>query len=224
MLKRERWCGKCKASPPSSQDSWCNFCRALEALSALAKRKGVTPAHRLLAEDLVLAAGRQVEALFDLDKKSQSYVESLTQRLQGSSQGSKAPVSPHTAERSTTPKQASRPPLPRTKSSTPVKKEQSEEDSGEDSESEEPEADQRGKSRREASPVREAAPVSTPPKESGRRRRSRSRHRGRRGGAKHQQTFRALENPGIQLHKRSRLDRIVPEERGREEIRRRYGS
>ena len=210
-------CGKCKASPPSSTDSWCNLCRALEVLTALARRKGVTPAHRILAEDLVLATSRQVEALFDLDRKGQSQIESLTQKLQGRSQGSRPAVSPRTAERSTTPKLAARPQANRSTPSTPVKKEVSEKDSEEGSESgqkEEPEAPPRSERRR--SPVRAEQPSETAAPAATRRHRSRSRHRGRRGGSKHQQTFRTLTNPDLQLHRRaSRTDHIVPEQTGR---------
>ena len=226
MLRRDQVCGKCKASPPSSTDSWCNLCRALEVLTALARRKGVTPAHRILAEDLVLATSRQVEALFDLDRKGQSQIESLTQKLQGRSQGSRPAVSPRTAERSTTPKLAARPQANRSTPTTPVKKEVSEKDSEEGSESgqkEEPEAPPRSERRR--SPVREEQPSETAAPAATRRHRSRSRHRGRRGGSKHQQIFRTLTNPDLQLHRRaSRTDHIVPEQTGREEIRRRYGS
>ena len=206
-------CAKCRCAPPSREDSWCDFCRGVEALIALAWRRGITPGYRALAQELVVQTTRQVEAVFELDKRSRGYIESLTQRLTNK----KEPCQPEGAgvpEPGVAPKQSAKPPLPRN-SPRPVKNEApAEEDTS--SEEESPTAAREAKATSATEEGREAASAPSRPEREETRptgaeercRRSRSRNRGRRGGQRHQQKFRALEHPEKQFHRKLKAEPI----------------
>ena len=230
MSRQESVCGKCKAVAPCRDDSWCLLCRALQSVETLARRKGVTPAFRALAEETILQAGRQVEGIFNLDKQSRSYIDSLNQRLTTAAQRAKV-VSAEAARETLSAKAgATKPPLPRAKSAGEEKKEAFRPSSEEETATEEEDPEQKEEAS-SAKPPEEPSPSRGPKEPAGpppqrreeqredRRGRSRSRNRGRRGGRKHQQTFRALEDPKRKFHKKLQWQPI-PLERERERGRR----
>ena len=215
MSHRESLCGKCRATRPTTDDSWCQLCRALQRIEALARTRGITPGHRALAEETLLQAGRQIEGIFNLDKQTRGYIESLNQRLTAAAKKSKT-VTPEEVRESLSAKAAaSKPPLTRSAGATEEKKEVESPSSEEESISVEPPAkdsaeDKTGVKAEASSPcVAPREPAGPPPQkkeekreEKAERRRSRSRDRGRRGGVRHQQKFRALENPQKQFHQK----------------------
>ena len=57
-------CAKCRQSPPLAGDSWCSGCGAWEVLGKeLASRWTGAPGLKVIANDLVLSATREVRAL-----------------------------------------------------------------------------------------------------------------------------------------------------------------
>ena len=213
MPRNDSVCARCRVGVPGESDTWCNLCRATERLVSLAKRPKVTAAYRAFAEELVVQTTRQVEAVFELDSRSKGYIESLSQRL--SARSSTPAEAPKSAEIGATPKAATKPPLPRSPPSG-VKQEESASaarvseggasGSAVTGAGEEEPAEVEDK-KRDLTPLRRA-----PTSGSHQANRSRSRHRGRRGGQKHQQKFRALDNPSLRFHRKWQPEKICLKE------------
>ena len=224
MSRRDRLCDKCKSAPPCSSDSWCTLCRAIQSLETLARTRSVTPGFRVLAEEIVVQGGRQVQALFELDKRGRSYIDSLNQRLTSASKVKKE-VTEAEAKTTLTPKAAAaKPPLPRNspKKEEPKEPKQpssSDEESVTEDEAVEPSQASRPEPPTESSPRRGEQEPAGPAPVREEKPRSRSRHRGRRGGTKHQQRFRQLEEPDRKFHRRLQFEKI-PLERSRRDNRR----
>ena len=215
MSRRDSLCARCHCGRSAPDDTWCTFCRAVEVLTSLAKRKGITPAYRALAEELVVQSGRQVEAIFELDKRSRGYTDSLTQRLVAA-KAAKSPRDGTSEHLGATPKKESKPPLPR-QTAQVVKTESGEvagsSKSGEAPPSEPPEEFTAEDKKKDASPCRvPAEPAGPPPLRRQQEVRSRSRRRGRRAGQKHQQKFRVLEEPDRIFHSKLKTDKISLQE------------
>ena len=202
-MARSGLCAKCRKGQAAEGDSWCKLCTAVESLTSLARENWATVAYRKLAEDLLTDIVRNCRSLLVLDRRTRSLVDSYTNRKKPE----KTTVHPWQKEKQglqTAAKAGAKPPLERGSRQTEAKEEASERGAEEEDETEE---------------RREEAAASAPSSGSGRRRppepegpppdrpRSRSRHRGRRGGSKHQQTFRALQNPDLQFHRKDRRSR-----------------
>ena len=232
-------CNRCRSGLPSDGDTWCQLCSCASALSEAGKYRFQSLAHRALAEEIVLQASRQVQALVQLDRQVHSERTSLSDRLANTK--SRLEEVTNQVNRSAVPKSGGgRPPAPRSEP-PPVKAESGaagadskpageevdfgsesfEEESEEEVEAEEdpslaraaPEgASASAPAREPRSPSRPPLPRQPPKK------RKRSRSRGRRGGRKHSQQYRALQNPDLRFH---RPQKIEPIELGGDNRRRR---
>ena len=199
-------CRKCRSGLCAEGETWCRFCSSAAALSELARTRFTFPAHRGLAEEACYQATRIVRGLVDIDRATNSQVTSLNDRL-GNANKRLREVTVE-IDKSTAPKA-----LPsRPRESSAVKDEQKTKkgagseaaDFGSEESYEESEAEEETEPPRKDEevppppppPARSERPPepALPPRSEGRghRDRSRSRHRGRRGGEKHQQAFRAL--------------------------------
>ena len=210
-------CQKCRSGICREGDRWCQLCSCGSTLSELARVRFHFPSHRSLAEEVGYQAVRQIQALVDLDKHTNSQVVSLSDRLANSQRrlseaGELSTAAPKSAGRRPG-QESSRAPEregePRRDTEEEVKCE--EPDYGE--ESSEESSEEVAEERTERSPVAEEKPGGErasghdrppePPNPPGRRsaredrRRSRSRDRGRRGGARHQANYRALQDPNF---------------------------
>ena len=207
-------CRRCRTGLSRKGDSWCQFCSCASTLSKLAKTRFAFPAHRAFAEELIYQTVRQVQGVVDLDKQTNSQVTSLSDRLGNANK--KLNEVTCSINRSATPKRApSRPeeadkvksenkePAERHEEEPPDfgSAESYEESSEEEIEPKETEVREEVE-RKEFQPALsgDAAPPEPllPPrsdKARGHRERSRSRNRGRRGGSKHPQRFRGLQDP-----------------------------
>eukprot|EP00435_Cladocopium_sp_Y103_P048995 s280_g14.t1 len=207
---------RCRSGLCTGDDRWCQLCSVAGTLSELARVRFHFQSHRSLADEVAYQAVRQIQAIVDLDKQTNSQVVSLSDRL--------ANTQKHLAEArrvvgsTTAPKSAGpRPSEPRRapeRDITPPREEEKpdkapaeEADYGsqEESSEEEEEVKKEPDALEEEAPPRERPGGSAPPPEPldpprrkparEERERSRSRHRGRRGGEKHKEARRALQDP-----------------------------
>ena len=208
-------CRKCRTGLCAEGETWCRFCSSAGALSELAITRFTFAAHRGLAEEACFQAARLVRGLVDLDKATNSQVTSLNDRLDNANRRLKEVTV--NIEKTATPKSSAS----RARESGAVKEEErgerpkepeadfgSEESYEESEEVKDPEDRTRPVAPelpppppppREERPSRDERPPEPehPPRRTEDRdqSRSRSRNRGRRGGERHQQQFRSLNDP-----------------------------
>ena len=194
MAGRTKPCAKCKKAPPAGDDSWCLFCSAVENLNSLARESWCSAGYRQIAEDLVVDIARSCKGLLVLDRRTRSLVDSYSNRPQHPWQKNKQGLQ-------IAPKAGAKPALVRSPKKTEEATEVKEETEAKDTEEAEEERREQGTGSLPSSSSRATKPPEPegPPPE---RRRSRSRHRGRRGGQRHQQLFRGLQDPELKFHRR----------------------
>ena len=198
---RSRVCAKCKKGPPRTEDTWCRLCCGVEVLSGIAKEQWSSPAFRQAAEDQVEDVVRHVRTLLVLDRRTKGAIDSYCNRRQHPWHQKEKE-----GEVTTTPKASARPPA------EDKKEEAKKEDKREEIQEEVKEEEGAGR-RSSGSKDKPPEPEGPPPGQE--KARSRSRRRGRRAGTKHQQKFRALENPDLAFHSRSKGSDIPLERRRR---------
>ena len=219
-------CSKCRVARSTDSDSWCDFCSGAASLSEAAKTRFHSPAHRRLAEELVVQATRQVRALVTLDRQVQSQTSSLSDRLKNAqvalensqtqvektAVAKKKPV-PEKSERKEPARSSVKEEKPEDR--PPAEEADYERDESEESYEEESEEEEKseGKSAEAASGSVREAPRSprTPDRRSEVRKRKRGeepearRETHRRGGRKHQARFRGLQEPTKVFHRNNNL-------------------
>ena len=199
MTRRPDTCAKCKKAPPAEEDSWCKLCSAVESLGALAKETWGVASYRKIAEDLVIDINRNCRALLVLARRTKSLADSHAAKSQH-------PWHKGHQGLTTAPKGGAKPALVRSPKKTEAKEEVTE--AGEEQEGREEEGATSAPSSGPGG-AKPPEPAGPPPE----RRRSRSRHRGRRGGAKHQEHYRGLTNPHLRFHRKHKDERPEDERR-----------
>lgn len=74
-------CRKCRAGFCQVGDTWCRLCSSASALGELAKVRFAFDSHRALGEEIIVQAVRNLKALTEVDKQTNSQVVSLSDRL-----------------------------------------------------------------------------------------------------------------------------------------------
>lgn len=105
-------CNKCKTGEPSSGDSWCIACSALELSQSLFKQSWLNKGVRRTAEEVALSASRVINALRNLDRGLTEHAEAAPSGVASKARG------PHPRDRS--PVVDNRPPLRRAPTPPPA--------------------------------------------------------------------------------------------------------
>lgn len=208
-------CRRCRSGLCGEGETWCQLCSCAHALGEVARNRFSYPTHRALADEIAYQAVRQVRALVEVDRQTHSQVTSLSDRLENSNRRLREVTV--SIDKSAQPKrQPSRPreedtvkrePREEERPDSPQEVDYGSEESYEESGEEEQEAE------RDPPRVPDVPPPPPPPRNPGTERpvspsepprgresrghrdRSRSRHRGRRGGSRHRQHHRGLADP-----------------------------
>ena len=220
-------CRKCRVGPCREGDTWCQFCSCLQTLSDLSRQRFNLPSFRAFGEEQVFQVTRQVQATVTLDRQTQSHFTSLTDRLNNAQSrlkevegGRTLGVAAKSAARSVRSGHREHP-----KEEVPAEKKEDTREEGVDfgtpdsSVSPTPVRETKSPARRDTEGDRTERPRGSepppepadPPRESApdERRRSRSRNRGRRGGERHQSTYRGLYEPDRLFHHRAEIPQVT---------------